>query len=249
MIKCIIIDDEPLALDLLEDFIKKVPFLNLIKKFRSAFDAIDLIQKNEVDLMFLDIQMPDITGIQFMKSIKNKPMVIFTTAYEKYALEGYDLDVVDYLLKPIPFDRFLKAVNKAYEYFNLRKVQEQTPNTETLPSQNEKAGSTPDFIFVRADYQTVKISFNDIKYIEGLKDYIKIYLFSKDKPILTLLSLKAIEEKLPSSEFIRVHRSYIVAVNKIDSIRKNRLWISNKEIPIGDIYQDNLDKFVKDRNV
>ncbi len=244
MINCIAIDDEPLALDLIESFIKKVPFLNLLKKCRSAFEAIDLIQKNEVHLLFLDIQMPDITGIQFMKTLKNKPMVIFTTAYEQYALEGYELDVIDYLLKPIPFERFLKAANKAYEYHLLRSKPAEQPKTVTHQQDNSN-----DYLFVRADYQTIKINFADIRFIEGLKDYIKIFLTTRDKPILTLLSLKAIEEKLPSNEFMRVHRSFIVAINRINSIRKNKIFINDKEIPIGDLYQENINKIIKEKNV
>jgi len=240
MINCLAIDDEPLALDIIEEFVKKIPFLNLMSKCRSAFAAMEQMQKNEIHLLYLDINMPDITGIQFLGSLQNKPMVIFTTAYEKYAIEGYELDVVDYLLKPIPFDRFLKASNKAYELYNLRnRIVSPIVNTSTPESVN-------DFLFVRSDYQTIKINFAEIRFIEGLKDYIKIYLDKREKPILTLLSLKAIEEKLPSSDFIRVHRSFIVAISNIQSIRKNKIFIADKEIPIGDIYQENVNKIIKD---
>jgi DNA-binding LytR/AlgR family response regulator len=231
MIRCIAIDDETLALDLIEDNIRKVPFLELVKKCKSAFEALEPLQNEKIDILFLDIQMPDITGIQFLKSLKNKPLVIFTTAYEKYALEGFDLDVIDYLLKPFSFDRFLKAVNKAKDYLRLN---EKT----TLHENGTDTRSTAGYIFVKADYKLVKIDFNDILYIEGLKDYIKIY--SGEKPVLTLLSMKSLEEKLPVSDFVRVHRSYIVAVKKIQFIQRNFIHIGNKEIPISDNYKEQL---------
>ncbi len=238
MLNCIAIDDEPLALDLIEGFISKVSFLNLLKKCNRAMEAIELIQKSQIDLIFLDIQMPDINGIQLLKSLKNKPMVIFTTAFEQYALESYDLDVIDYLLKPIPFDRFVKAANKALEYNNLRNIAHTgTVNTQ-LPEKSN------DFFFVKSEYQNVKISLPDILYVEGLKDYIKIYLSGKEKPVLTLMSLKSLEEKLLHSDFIRVHRSFIVSINKIDSFTKSNIHIGDKEIPIGELYIDNVMKLL-----
>lgn len=238
MLNCIAIDDEPLALDLIEGFISKVSFLNLTKKCNRAVEAIELIQKSQIDLIFLDIQMPDINGIQLLKSLKYKPMVIFTTAFEQYALESYDLDVIDYLLKPIPFDRFVKAANKALEYNNLR-------NMATAGSgSSQRSEKSNDFFFVKSEYQNVKISLPDILYVEGLKDYIKIYLSSKDKPILTLMSLKSLEEKLLPTDFIRVHRSFIVSVNKIDSFSKSNIHIGDKEIPIGELYVDNVLKLL-----
>ena len=236
MLNCIAIDDEPLALDLIEEFINKVSFLSIVSKCNRAIEAIEIIQKNKVDLIFLDIQMPDINGIQLLKSIKYKPMVIFTTAFEQYALESYDLDVIDYLLKPIPFDRFVKAANKAMEYHHLRN------NPQTTSAQlTEKPN---DFFFVKSEYQNVKINYLDILYIEGLKDYVKIYLSSKEKPILTLMSLKSLEEKLPPSNFIRVHRSYIISINKIDALTKSIIHIGEKEIPVGELYIDNVFKIL-----
>ena len=231
MIRCIAIDDEALALDLIEDNIRKVPFLELVKRCKSAFEAMELLQNEKIDILFLDIQMPDITGIQFLKSLQNKPLVIFTTAYEKYALEGFELDVIDYLLKPFSFDRFLKAVTKARDYLHLK---EAATSQETT---NENK-STADFIFVKADYKLVKIDFNEILYIEGLKDYIKIY--TGGKPVLTLMSLKSLEEKLPPEDFVRVHRSYIVAVKKIQFIQRNFIHIGDKEIPISNNYKEQL---------
>jgi DNA-binding LytR/AlgR family response regulator len=231
MIRCLAIDDEALALDLIEDNIRKVPFLELVKKCKSAFEAMEFLQNEKIDILFLDIQMPDITGIQFLKSLQNKPLVIFTTAYEKYALEGFELDVIDYLLKPFSFDRFLKAVNKAKDYLHLK---EKTTDHET----GNEIKSTAGYIFVKADYKLVKIDFNEILYIEGLKDYIKIY--TGEKPVLTLMSLKSLEEKLPSAYFVRVHRSFIVAVKKIQFIQRNFIHIGNKEIPISDTYKEHL---------
>ncbi len=237
---CIAVDDEPLALDLLEDFISKVPFLKFIKSCKSAFEAIEILQKEKIDLIFLDIHMPDVTGIEFIKSIERKPMVIFTTAYTNYAIEGFKLNAIDYLVKPFPFDSFLKAVNKAYEYFHLKNK----PNDVININQEKK---TSDFIFVKADYKIIKINLNDILYIEGLKDYIKIYRISS-KPVLTLQSLKYMQEKLPQNNFIRVHRSYIVSFNKIESIQRNRIVIGEKRIPIGDNYKNNFYKMLEKNN-
>jgi DNA-binding LytR/AlgR family response regulator len=231
MIRCLAIDDEVLALDLIGDNIRKVPFLELVKCCKSAFEAIEILSQQNIDLIFLDIQMPDISGIQFLKSLPNKPLVIFTTAYEKYALEGFDLDVIDYLLKPFSFDRFLKAVNKARDYLYIKE-------TAASPGTGHEMRSPPGFFFVKADYKLLKIDFNDILYIEGLKDYIKIY--TGEKPVLTLLSLKSVEEKLPSDDFVRVHRSFIVAVKKIRFIQRNFIHIGTREIPISDNYKEQL---------
>ena len=231
MIRCIAIDDEALALDLMEDNIRKVPFLELVKKCRSAFEAMEIMRQEAIDLIFLDIQMPDISGIQFLKSLKTKSLVIFTTAYEKYALEGFELDVIDYLLKPIPFDRFLKAVNKASEYLDLK-------NRSVSGDMQDEIRSTRDFIFVKADYKLVKIDFKDILFIEGLKDYIKIY--TGEKPVITLMSMKLIEDKLPPGEFVRVHRSFIVQLKKIRFIQRSLIQIGEREIPISENYRDQL---------
>lgn len=241
MIRCIAVDDEPLALHILEDFISKIPFLTLVKKCKSGFEAIEVLQQEPIDLIFLDIQMPNITGIQLLKSLKNVPMVIFTTAYDHFALEGFNLDVLDYLLKPIPFERFMKAVNKAYETHQLKNKASLSP---PLPPQPEESAQ---FIFVKSDYRTIRVDLNDLLYIEGLKDYVKIY--AGDKPILTLQSLKALEEKLAPHQFIRVHRSYIVAINKIEAIQKNRIYMGNKVIPVGDSYVEAFSKMVSKRNL
>lgn len=229
---CIAVDDEPLALDLIEDFINKVSFLKLIKKCNRASEAMEILQKENIDLVFLDIQMPNITGIQLIKSLQNCPQVIFTTAYTNYAVEGFELNVTDYIVKPFTFDRFLKAVNKAYSYYKL--INNNKPDTQNIPL---------DYIFVKSDYQNVKINFDDILYIEGLSDYIKIYL-KNNKRILTLLSLRAILEKLPENNFTRIHRSYIVSINKINSIQKNRIIIDDTRIPVGNHYKENFFKII-----
>jgi DNA-binding LytR/AlgR family response regulator len=231
MIRCLAIDDEMLALDLLEDNIKKVPFLELVKTCRSAMEAMEVLRNEPIDLLFLDIQMPDISGIQLLKSLHHKPLVIFTTAFSKYATDGFDLDVIDYLLKPYSFERFLKAVNKVHEYIDLRDRASNQANAKEIVA-------SPNFLFVKADYKLYKINLKDILYVEGLKDYVKIY--ASDKPIVTQMSMKGLEEKLPSQDFIRVHRSFIVAFNKIDFVQKHMLTIGKKEIPISEHYRDQL---------
>lgn len=228
-LNCIAIDDEPFALEIMADDIQKVPFLNLIGTFSNPLDAWELIKQGKVDLIFLDIQMPTLTGTQFLRTLPTPPMVIFTTAYQQYALEGYDLDVIDYLLKPIPFERFLKAVNKAQERFQMN-VKE---NIELI---TEEAT----FFFIYVEYKQIKIYFDDILYIEGLKDYVKIFLKTQTKPLLTRLNLKSIEAKLPVQQFYRVHNSYLVSLEKITSFKKTKLYIEKQEIPIGKKYAESF---------
>jgi DNA-binding LytR/AlgR family response regulator len=239
MIRCIAIDDENLALDLIEDDILKVPFLQLVKKCRSGIEALDVLQTEKINLLFLDIQMPDISGIQFLKSLPHKPLVIFTTAYEKYALEGFELDVIDYLLKPYSFERFLKAVNKAQDYLSILE------KNQALPAAGEIRYSSQ-FIFVKSDYKLVKIEIAEIQYIESLKDYIKIIVGGK--PVMTLSSMKAIEEKLVAPDFIRVHRSFMVNIRKIQYIHRNFVMVGDKEIPIGDNYKDSFLQVINQKN-
>jgi DNA-binding LytR/AlgR family response regulator len=234
-----VIDDENLALDLIEDDILKVPFLQLVKKCKSGIEALDVLQTEKIDLLFLDIQMPDISGIQFLKSLPHKPLVIFTTAYEKYALEGFELDVVDYLLKPYSFERFLKAVNKAQEHLSILEKNPALPSAEEISFSNH-------FIFVKSDYKLVKIEIAEIQYIESLKDYIKIIV--GDKPVVTLSSMKAIEEKLVAPDFIRVHRSFMVNLRKIQYIHRNFVKVGDKEIPIGDNYKENFLQVINQKN-
>lgn len=227
---CIVIDDEPLALDLLVDYIEKIPFLKLEKTFTNPIEGLGYLQENKVDIVFLDVELPFISGIEFVKCLQTKPMVIFTTAYEKYALAGYDLEVTDYLVKPIVFERFMKAVNKAYSQNKLSKKGED----RHIPAQSKD--NYPDYIMVKTGYSTLKVNLSDIQYIEGLKDYIKI--FTPEKTILTLNSLKKIQEILPETNFVRVHRSFIVSLSRIDSIQRNRIVIGKTFVPVGENYKN-----------
>ncbi len=233
---CIIVDDEPLARDLLEDFISKIPFLNLKALCKNGFEAVETLQREKVDLIFLDIQMPDISGVQLFESLIVKPQVIFTTAYHDYAVEGFELDATDYLVKPFTFERFLKAANKAYRIYHLNNT-----GTDSLKQIDEN--SQKDFLFVKEGTSTVRINLNEVLYMEGLKDYIKI--FTKEKTVLTLMPLKTMEGKLPSDKFVRVHRSYIVSISKIDSIERSRIIIGDNWLPIGDYYKEEFQKHLK----
>lgn len=238
MIRCLVVDDEPLALDILTDYIDKVPFLKLVAATTSAFEALAIAQKDEIDLIFLDVQMPELTGIQFLKILNGKCNVILTTAYSQYALDGYELDVADYLLKPIAFDRFYKSVLKVQN--TLQQVSPQAPVKIIDNTINS-------FIFVKTEHRIQKIYLDDILYIEGLKDYISI--FTKTERVITLQHMKKMEESLPAGRFIRVHKSYIVSIDKIESIERSRIQICDKTIPIGDTYRDNFFKVIEDKNI
>lgn len=227
MIRCLAIDDEPLALELLVDNISKLPYLHLVAACDNAIEAMKVMQHEPVDLIFLDIQMPGLTGLQFIQSMSVKPMIILITAYEKYALEGFNLDVTDYLVKPVSLDRFIKAANKAQQLFELRSQQK---NPLTAPN--------PGYFFVNVDYSLVKITNTDIVYIEGLKDYIRIHLKSSQRPIVTRMPMKTIEEQLPAGDFIRIHKSYIVSISFVTAIRKASVFIDTLELPVSDNYRD-----------
>ncbi|HEY1217199.1 MAG TPA: LytTR family DNA-binding domain-containing protein, partial [Bryobacteraceae bacterium] len=216
MIRCLAIDDETPALDILEDNIRQVPFLQLVGKCKNAYAALEIMQQEPVDLLFLDVVMPGITGLSLLKSLSNRPMVIFITAYRNYAVEGFDLDVLDYLIKPVSFDRFLKAVNKALEYQGFRQ-KEDSPNNYY-----------PDYLFIHTEYQLTKVFIHEIVYIEALRNYIRIHLTGSAKPLLSKQSLKAIEERLPAGKFARVHKSFIVLLDKISSIRNDIIHIGNR---------------------
>jgi len=231
MLQCIAVDDEPLALDLLEDNISKVPYLNLVAKCGDAFEALKVLQNHPIDLIFIDIQMPGLTGLQFIESLAQKPMVILITAYKQYALEGYTLDVVDYLVKPVPIDRFIKACNKANALFEMKNANKQIPGNARL-----------DYFFLNVDYSLLKIMFNDIIWIEGLRDYIKIHLKSTTKPVVTRMAMRAIEEQLPTDQFIRIHKSYVVSIDSIIAVRKNSVFINEQELPVGETYRDSIAK-------
>jgi DNA-binding LytR/AlgR family response regulator len=227
MIHCIAIDDEPLALQLINEYCGKISFLQLDKVFTNTDEAIAWLAQNKVDLLFLDIQMPDVNGLQFYKNLSEKPPVIFTTAYKDFAVEGFNVDAVDYLLKPFEYDRFLKGVYKAKEYI------------EFLSSQELQLNS----IFVKVNYEIMKINLKEIELIEALDDYIKLYI--KPNPVLTLMTLKSIQEKLPNRDFVRVHRSFIVPLNKIEKFSKTKLVVAGKEIPIGSSYSFVYDQLLE----
>ncbi|WP_179334540.1 LytR/AlgR family response regulator transcription factor [Winogradskyella costae] len=232
--KCIIIDDEPLAIDVIESYCQALGAVEVISTFTNAIEALDFINNNRIDLVFSDIEMPNISGIELIRSLEGKvPYFIFTTAYPEYALEGFDLNAVDYLMKPIPFPRFLKAVNRVKEMIKLNGV---STSVNMSSAGGEAAAHEDDFIFVKSEYENVKIDINGIKHIQGLKDYLKIHS-ENTKPILTLMSFKEMQSKLPEAMFIRVHRSYLVNVNKITSIQKNRIIIKEERIPIGESYK------------
>ena len=224
---CVALDDEPLALQIIAQYCGSIDFINLQKVFTNPDEAKIYIEQNQVDVLFLDIQMPDINGIQFYKSLSKKPVVIFTTAFKDYAAEGFNIDAVDYLLKPYSNERFLKAIQKTKEYIEFLSAQDLQYNS----------------IFVKCNNEMVKINLKNIEYIEALDDYIKIYI--KPYPVLTLMTLKGVMEKLPAQLFARVHRSYIVPLNRIEKFSRNKIQIAGKEIPIGSSYADVYQKLLE----
>ncbi len=232
MLNCIIIDDEPLALDLLEDNIRKIAFLNLVGRCKNALEAITLLQSTAVDLVFSDIQMPGLNGLRLTEVLTTKPMFIFITAYEQFALESYNLDVVDYLLKPVALERFIKAANKALERHTLRRALHPEKNIRESP-----------FIFLHVDYSLVKIPVPEISYVESVKDYVRIYFANPEKKMLLVrMSMKGIEAMLPPGGFIRIHKSYLVNFEHLTVIRKNKVFIADIELPVGEQYKDALAK-------
>lgn len=227
-INCIVIEDEPLALRKITDFINRIDYLNLLQGFNNAINAIGFLKTNAVDLIFLDIRMKKLSGIQFLEALKTKPKVIITSAYDEYALKGYELDVSDYLLKPFSFERFVKSVEKVYNELK----------TDNL-------GKTNDYLFVKTEYRIEKIDLDNILYIKGMKDYLQI--ITTDKKIMTLQSFKNIIQFLPEKEFVRVHNSYIIAISKIDNIERNRIKIRDEMIPISDSYKDDFYNLLRER--
>lgn len=224
MMKCLAVDDEKLVLDLLVDNIQKIPFLQLAGRCKNAMEAAAILHKEKIDLIFLDIQMPGLSGLQFVKTLANPPMIIFVTAYKEHAVEGFALDAVDYLLKPVSFERFLKACNKAQELFNLK---QNTARKEELPG----------YFFVFVEYNQVKVTVADILYIEAMKDYVKIFLSSSSKPVITKTSLKALEEKLHVYHFVRIHKSYIVPADKVTAVKRDLICIGETELPLSETYR------------
>ena len=233
IIQCLIVDDEPLALDLIAGYVSKTPGLAVAGKCSSAFEAMECLSKEKIDLIFLDIQMPGLSGLELSRSLPEGPRVIFTTAFEQYAVEGFKVEALDYLLKPVSYPEFLTSVNKAKRWFEL--TQQKTFQT----SRNS--------IFVKTDYKIVQIDLNTILYIEGLKDYVKIYRENVEKPVLTLMSMKSLEENLPRNSFMRVHRSFIVNLDKITTIERNRIVFGKTYIPISENYKEKFQKFVNER--
>ena len=240
-ITCLIADDEPMALSLIESYVLKTPFLELKAKCNSAIKAMEFLETDsDIDLFFLDIQMPDLTGLEFSRLLPAKSKVVFTTAFDQYAIEGYKVNALDYLLKPFDYNEFLNAAQKARNHFEINSVQ----NAEN--QQNKKKS---DFIFVKSEYRQIKINFSEILYIEGLKDYVKIYTSSHPRPILTLMSLKKLEEELPSEQFMRVHRSYIISLEKIEAIERNHVVIKEGFITIAPNYKDILMEYIKGKSI
>lgn len=237
-LECIAVDDEPLALGLVCAFIEKTPFLNLAGRYSSAVEALQVINTTTIDVIFLDIQMPDLTGIELARVLEkagNKaPRIIFTTAFNQYALDGFRVDAIDYLLKPFNYEEFLRAASKAQAYVELVQKASSAGSPE----------SKDEYLFLKVEYQLVRIAYDDILYMEGLKDYVKVHLKSDPKPILSLTSLKALEEKLPASKFMRVHRSFIVNLDKISAVTRNTIQIGAASIPVSDQYKDAFNQFL-----
>lgn len=236
-LNCVIIEDEPLARNLMVDYVTKVPTLHLIQAFPNPLAAMETLQSASIDILFLDVQMPELTGISLLKILKKRPMVVLTTAYSQYALEGYELDVADYLLKPITFERFLKAVDKITQRLDAQ--------TKTIQPLAEPQHVSPQFIFVKDGTKLVKVKLDDILYVEGLKDYVTIH--TPSQKIVTLQRMKALEEQLPSARFIRIHNSFIVALDAIEVIQKNEVQIGSATLPIGDTYRKSFKEFI-DKN-
>lgn len=237
ILKCAIVDDEPLALELLKSYVKKTPVLELNGAYSSAIEAMKMLPDNPVDLLFLDIQMPELNGLEFSHMVPEDTRIVFTTAFGQYALDGYKVNALDYLLKPINYTDFLQSVNKAVQWFDRKRGTDNEPTDK------------PDFIYVKSDYKLIQISLKDILYIEGLKDYVKIHLEGESRPILSLTSLKALEEKLPTDRFIRVHRSYIVQKQKIKVIDKARIVFGKEYIPVSESYKQELQNYINDHSV
>ncbi len=239
MLSCAIVDDEPLALDLLETYVEKTPFLQIKGKYGSAVEAMKGLQEQPVDLLFLDIQMPELDGLEFSHMVILETRIIFTTAFEQYALDSYRVNALDYLLKPISYRDFLEASNKALQWFELKNAADGTVDS---------AGDD-EYIYVKSEYKLIQISLKDILYIEGLKDYVKIYVETEARPIMSLMSLKSLEERLPTSRFLRVHRSYIVQKSKIRLIDRGRIVFGKEYIPISDSYKQDLQTYLNNKTI
>ena len=237
MIKCIIVDDEPLAVAQLEKYVERVPFLVNVGSCSSAAEAMEILSTGSVDAMFVDINMPDIDGVQFVRSLVNPPLVVFTTAYSEYAIDGFRLDAVDYLLKPIAFEDFLKASNKLNRIYSM--------NNNAQPAVEQGEGVCHDCLYVKSDYRMLRVPISSIKYIESMSEYVRIFVDDNPKPIVSLLSMKKIEESLPAGDFMRVHRSYLINLNKVKEVSKMRLvYDGGVYVPIGEMYKDAFFEYI-----
>lgn len=246
MIKCIIVDDEPLALKQLEKYIERVPFLCNVKSCSCANEAMEVLDSKDIDVMFVDINMPDVDGMQLVRSLPYPPLVVFTTAYSEYAIDGFKVSAIDYLLKPIGFEDFLKAANKVYEIYTLRK-------NATLSQLQPEDTASCDSLFVKSDYKMLRVPIDSIKYVESMSEYVRIFVEDNPKPIISLLSMKKLEDSLPANSFMRVHRSYLVNLNKVKEVAKMRIvYDGNVYVPIGDMYKDRffeyIDRFLVGKN-
>lgn len=234
MIRCIAIDDEPLALRQIAGYIEKTPFLELVATFESALEALNFLNHNKIDLMFVDIQMPDLSGMDLVKSLDEKPEIIFTTAFSEYAVEGFKVDALDYLLKPLDYASFLKAANKAQSHF------------ERIKTGIQELDLNANYLFIKSDYKIIRLELEKILYIEGMREYVRIHL-ENAKPVMTLISMKKIEQKLPSSHFMRVHRSFIVNLDKITTVEKSRIVFDKDYIPVSEQYKATFQKFIEEQ--
>ncbi|MDY6413238.1 MAG: LytTR family DNA-binding domain-containing protein [Bacteroidales bacterium] len=237
MIRCIAIDDEPLALQQMESYISKIPYLELVAKCQCATDAKSIIDNDKVDAIFCDINMPGLNGLDFVKSLKNPPMVVFTTAYSEYAIDGFKLDAVDYLLKPFGLDDFRKATEKIKKRYDAQRMLQEVSQVDE-----------DDAIFLKTEYKIVRINVSDIHYVEAMSEYLRIYIDGATRPIIVLMSMKKMEERLPSSSFMRVHRSFIINLKKIKEVSKNRISLGEDvDVPIGDSYRDNFNAYINSK--
>lgn len=234
-ISCLVVDDEPLALKLIRSYVEKTHFLELRGTCSNAFEVMERLEQEPVDLLFLDIQMPDLNGMELIRTLARAPKVIFTTAFSEYAIDGFKVDAVDYLLKPFNYEEFLRAANKAKE--------------RILSSARQAAASKDHFIFVKSEYKQLKIDLGEVLYFEGLKDYVKIWISGQSKPVLTLMSLKTLEEELPREQFMRVHRSFIVSLDKIEAIDRGQILINKEYITVADQYKERFQAYISNRSI
>lgn len=244
---CAIIDDEPLAISLLESYVNKTPFLSLAGKYNSAVNALPILSREPVDLLFLDIQMPELNGMEFSRILEGDTRIIFTTAFSQYALDSYKVNALDYLLKPISYPDFLKSANKALQWYELLREGQSHTETTAPSTDSSRTAHTIESIFIKTEYKLMQIELRKILYIEGLKDYVKIYVEDEPRPILSLMSMKSLEDMLPTDRFIRVHRSFIVQPEKIKVIERNRIVFGKEYIPISDNYKQKFMEFLAQR--